>query len=243
MERGYRIRYPRRRAVRAVLRFTTGRLIHLLGDLEVRGLENIPKTGPVILAANHFNFVDPPMLLCTSPRMVEFIGGAERPNSPLWSRLIPKMWGFIRAYRGAFSGSTFRESLSVLEQGGVLGIFPEGGSWAALLRPARPGLAYLSEKSRAPVVPISITGAENLLGGGKAPVIVAFHAPLPPPAAPKAGRARRLALDEFGEKVMEAIANGLPDAQRGKFSTDPEARAAALAVSDFPFHTPEMRGQ
>ena len=77
----------------------------------------------MILAASHFNFIDPPLVLYASPRMVEFIGGAKRPNSPTWAQLIPQAWGFIRAYRGGFSRSTFRLSLSVLQQGGVLGIF------------------------------------------------------------------------------------------------------------------------
>ncbi|NCF77654.1 MAG: hypothetical protein GWP45_10725 [Proteobacteria bacterium] len=236
------MKYPRRRVARAVLRAVTGRLIRLLGDLEVVGVEHVPASGPVILAANHFNFVDPPLVLYTSPRMVEFIGGANRPNSPLWSRLIPQLWGFIRAYRGGFSRSTFKESLSVLAQGGVLGIFPEGGSWASLLRPARPGLAYIAEQSQASVVPISITGAEELLGGPRRPVKIEFHPAMAPPQVFGGGKARRAELDAYGDHVMAQIATGLPDPQRGKFSTDAQAREAALAVSDFPFHAEELRG-
>jgi 1-acyl-sn-glycerol-3-phosphate acyltransferase len=236
------MKYPRRRVARAVLRAVTGRLIRLLGDLEVVGVEHVPASGPVILAANHFNFVDPPLVLYTSPRRVEFIGGANRPNSPLWSRLIPQLWGFIRAYRGGFSRSTFKESLSVLAQGGVLGIFPEGGSWASLLRPARPGLAYIAEQSQASVVPISITGAEELLGGPRRPVKIEFHPAMAPPQVFGGGKARRAELDAYGDHVMAQIATGLPDPQRGKFSTDAQAREAALAVSDFPFHAEELRG-
>jgi 1-acyl-sn-glycerol-3-phosphate acyltransferase len=128
MSKHYPIQYPRRAISRAVLRQLAGRLIHLLGDLQITGLEHIPANGPVILAANHFNFVDPPLVLYASPRMVEFIGGANRPNSPMWAQMIPQTWGFIRAYRGGFSRSTFRESLGVLAQGGVLGIFPKGAA-------------------------------------------------------------------------------------------------------------------
>ena len=75
------MKYPRS-APRHGAADVTGRLIRLLGDLEVVGAEHVPATGPVILAANHFNFVDPPLVLYAS-RMVEFIGGANRPNSPL----------------------------------------------------------------------------------------------------------------------------------------------------------------
>ena len=114
MSKHYPIQYPRRTISRGVLRQLTGRLIHLMADLQISGLEHVPASGPVILAANHFNFVDPPLLLYASPRMVEFIGGANRPNSPTWAQMIPLAWGFIRAYRGGFSRSTFRESLGVL---------------------------------------------------------------------------------------------------------------------------------
>ena len=76
--------------------------------------------------------------------------------------MIPQLWGFIRAYRGGFSRSTFKQSLSVLAQDGVLGIFPEGGSWASLLRPAR--LAYIAMQSQASVVR-GITGAEVCWAG------------------------------------------------------------------------------
>lgn len=242
MGTGLSMKYPRRKGVRRILRGLTGFLIHRFGKLEIEGLENIPETGPVILAPNHFNFVDPPLILYTSPRMVEFIGGAQRPNSPFWAKQIPKWWGFIRAYRGGYGRSTFRQSLDVLKQGGVLGIFPEGGSWAALLRPARPGMAFIASKSGAPVIPISIIGAENLLGGKKSPVKIIFHKPVPAPQIETSGRARREALDIFSQTVMARIASGLPDDQRGMHSTCPDARAAAEAVSAYPFDAPELRG-
>ena len=122
MGTGLSMKYPRRKGVRRILRGLTGFLIHRFGKLEVEGLENIPETGPVILAPNHFNFVDPPLILYTSPRMVEFIGGAQRPNSPFWAKQIPKWWGFIRAYRGGYGRSTFRQSLDVLKQGAETGL-------------------------------------------------------------------------------------------------------------------------
>ena len=242
MGRERSIKYPRRRAVRWALRAATGLLVHRLGHLRVTGLDNVPARGPVILAPNHFDFVDAPLVLYTSPRMVEFIGGAERPNSPGWAQKIPQAWGFIRAYRGGFSRATLTQSLDVLAQGGVLGIFPEAGSWAPLLRPARPGMAFLADKANVPVVPVSITGATDLFGGPKRPVGVAFHPPLDPPNIEVNGRDRRAALDEYGRDVMRVIASGLPSHQQGEFSEDPAARAAAEAVSDYPFHAPEMRG-
>lgn len=83
-----------------MLRQLSGRLIRLLSDLQITGLEQVLARGQIILTANHFNFVDPPLVLYASPRTVEFTVGADRPNAPTWAQMIPQTWGFIRAYRG-----------------------------------------------------------------------------------------------------------------------------------------------
>jgi len=238
----YTYKYPRRRVVRSILRGATSTLLHILSKVEVRGVENIPRDGPVIIAPNHFTFIDPPIILATSPRIVEFVGGADRINSPKWSRMIPGMWGFIPAYRGAYSRSTLRHSLGILKQDGVMGIFPEGGSWAGLLRPARPGMAFMAANSGAPVVPVSIEGAEHVLTKKRERLRVIYHAPVAAPVVDGRGRVRRASLDDFGTQIMARIAEGLPDDLRGEHSSSPDARAAAAAVSAYPFDAPEMRG-
>ena len=108
MSKHYPSQYPRRPISRGTQRELTGRLFHLMSDLQISGLEHVPASGQVILAADHFNFVDLPLVLYARPRMVEYIGGANRPNSPTWAQIIPLAWRFIRAYRGDFSRSTFR---------------------------------------------------------------------------------------------------------------------------------------
>ena len=77
----------------------------------------------------------------------------------------------------------------MLAQGGVLGNSPACGSWATLLRQARSGLADIAEKNGAPVVQISITGAENVIGGPRRPFRIEFHPPLTAPVImDKSGR-------------------------------------------------------
>ena len=236
------IRYPRRTVLRAVMRWLTGRLIRVFGQLELVGLEHVPKQGRVILAANHFNFVDAPLMLYAAPRMLEFIGGANMVDAPFWAKALPKMWGIIPAYRGTYSRSTLRKSLDVLSQEAPLCIFPEGGSWAEIVRPARPGTAMIAQMSGAQVIPVSIIGATDLLKKGRSKVRIIFHPPLEPPMTDLKGPERRLVLDEFGDKLMSVIASALPEHQQGKFSADEQIRMDALAVSDFPFEQPHMRG-
>ena len=242
MQNGVNIKYPRHIIRRSIMRFLTGILVRFFGKYEVKGVENIPKSGPVILAANHFHFVDPPLLLASSPRQIEFVAGAVRPNAPGWAQIFPKMWGFIPAFRGGYSRSTLTGAQHILSQGGVLGIFPEGGSWAKFLRPARPGTAYIASLSGAQVVPVSIVGGPELLAKGRAPVSVIFHPPMAAPVCSEKGPERRAILDAWGDDLMAVIASSLPDARRGKFSSDPVIRAEAEAESAFPFEEMEMRG-
>ena len=123
----------------------------------------------------------------------------------------------------------------------MLDIFPEGGSCASLLRLVLLGLAYIAEQSGAQVVPISVTGGEDLIGGPTRVVSIAFHMPLAAPVI-TSKRTRHQALDAFGDEVMSVIVQGLPDAQRDKFASDADASELARVVSDFPFHREEMRG-
>lgn len=224
------------------MRWLTGQLIRVFGTLELEGVENVPMEGKVILAPNHFNFVDAPLMLFAAPRQLEFIGGANMVDAPFWAKALPKMWGIIPAYRGGYSRSTIRKALDVLDQGAPLCVFPEAGSWAEMVRPARPGTAMIANMSGARVVPISIVNASKLLKKGRATVRIIFHPPIDPPITDKKGPERRLVFDEFGDKLMEVIASGLPEHQRGKFSQDEQVRIDALAVSDFPFEQDHMRG-
>lgn len=236
------LKYPRRRVLRHIMRWLIGRLASVFGRVEVEGIEHVPGEGRIIIAANHFNFVDAPLMIYAAPRQLEFIAGAHNVDAPAWSRILPKMWGIIPAYRGSYTRSTLRKSLQVLEQGAPLCIFPEGGSWAPVVRPARPGTAMIAQISQTPVVPVSIIGATKFFDKGRAVVKFVFHPPIDPPDPDVKGPERRLVLDEFGDELMRIIASGLPEEQRGKFSNDEQVRIDALAVSDFPFEQPHMRG-
>ncbi|MEM6666611.1 MAG: hypothetical protein AAF638_09425, partial [Pseudomonadota bacterium] len=103
-------------------------------------------------------------------------------------------------------------------------------------------MAYLSANSGAPVVPVSIEGAEHVLTGKRESLRVTYHPPVAAPVITSRGRERREELDDFSTGIMAEIAKGLPDDLRGAFSSSSEARAAAEAVSAYPFDTPEMRG-
>jgi len=143
--------------------------------ISVTGLENVPSTGPVILAGNHFDNLDAYLLLHLVPRQVQF---AARPDGfgtgslcALWRRL------------GAFPADAWgiRYGLRLLAENAAVGIFPQGTISKNLM--TRCGAAgVLALYSGAPVVPIAIRGTDEVhlhsLFTARVPVSVRFGAPL-----------------------------------------------------------------
>jgi 1-acyl-sn-glycerol-3-phosphate acyltransferase len=144
-----------------------GFAIQIYFSLERTGRQNIPKKGPVILAANHRSFLDPFLIGCCVRRPVYFVAKKE---------LFDKRWqGWLLNRLGAFPikrGESDEESMAtargVLERGGALVIFPEGTRIRkpGLGRPKR-GVGRLALETGAPVIPIAILGSDRARRGFK----------------------------------------------------------------------------
>jgi 1-acyl-sn-glycerol-3-phosphate acyltransferase len=85
------ITYPRRQNIRKFLKFLAKIAFALLSDLRFEGEENIPDSGPLLVIANHFSFIDPVAVLHALPYPIEFIGGAEFPHAPKIVKSLPKL--------------------------------------------------------------------------------------------------------------------------------------------------------
>jgi 1-acyl-sn-glycerol-3-phosphate acyltransferase len=232
-------RYPRRRLIRAILHYLAPPAFATLTRLEIHGKENLPKTGPCLVVANHFSFADPAVIVRLARWPMEFLGGADPPNAPIWSRLLPWLWGIYKLYRGTGSRDALKAAEAVMQQNGILGIFPEGGSWASVLRPPRPGTAFIATRANAPLVPIGLSGVTEIFPaikkGQRAKVIVKIGKPFGPFKVTGRGRARRDELDEIGHEIMRQIAQLLPEEERGFYSTDLAIRAAAKGTEIYPW--------
>lgn len=237
-----KLRYPRRRAVRWTLRQMAKAAFFLISDLRIEGLENIPNKGPAILVANHFHYADPVAVMRLSRRQIEFVGGNRFFVGPKYLHSLPKMWGFIPAYRGGYSRSTLETALSVLDRGGLIALFPEGGAWSPVLRPARPGAAYLAYRSGVPVIPIGIDGFAQLFESRRPSLAIRIGKPIGPFSASGNVRDRRRNFEEIGETMMRAIAELIPERHHGVYSKDPRLRSEAQKVAAFPFEQEGMRG-
>jgi 1-acyl-sn-glycerol-3-phosphate acyltransferase len=232
-------RYPRRRSIRSVLQRLAQVAFAVLTDLQITGPENFPKEGPLLVVANHFSFIDPVAMVRVAPWPLEFVGGFQMPNAPASVTWIPKVWGYYPVFRGTASRYALRAAEAVLAQGGVLGIFPEAGNWATVLRPPRPGAAFLSVRTGAPILPMGFDGLldvfPHLRKGRRARVTLRIGKPFGPFHAKGRGRARRQQLEAIGHEIMQRIAELIPPERRGHYSDDPAIRAAAQGSEIYPW--------
>jgi 1-acyl-sn-glycerol-3-phosphate acyltransferase len=173
----------------------------------------VPRTGPVIVAANHVSFLDPAVLGSAFPRRVHFLIDAST-----WAH-----WSMNWFYRGMKaipvdrtggpSREAIRRAMTRLGEGCVVGIFPEGGRVrdAAMAR-AMEGVALLARHTGAPVVPAGIAGTAEAMPRGRAipeptPVRVAFGEPVRhADVATSIGVAGRDADGPFTRLLMRRIA-------------------------------------
>jgi len=232
------IKYPRRLLIRSILKGLISAALHTFSDFEVIGAENIPEQGPLILTANHFSFADSIAMLHIAPASIEMFSGANPAFTPWWGKLLPRLWGVLYVYRGTGSRQAIRDAESILNQNGFFGIFPEGGAWAEMIRPARPGAAYLAAKTGAPILPVGFTGFNDVLPlrfRNQSKVTIRVGKPYQPSPVTGRGRERREQLDALGDQFMKEIADLLPDHLRGKFSSSPVVREKAKEVEDYPW--------
>ena len=183
--------------------------------IETEGLDNLPRSGPVILVANHSSYLDAGILGSVMPRKVHFI---------VLSRMF-RLWRIrwfyvgmetIPVHPGKPDHAAIRRALGILKGGGVVGIFPEGTrSVDGRLKPPQPGVAMIAIKAGAPVVPVAIHGAYQAYPPGSrwprpSKIRVRFGEPFQPPAR-GGGRLSRDALEQFSQRIMQEIAALLPD--------------------------------
>lgn len=221
------------------MQFLARNLLGFLTDMEIEGEENFPKSGPLIMVGNHFSFIDPAVFVSIAPWPMDFIGGAVTPHAPKIVQFIPRLWGYLPVYRGTGSTYALKEADHILKTGGVVGIFPEGGSWAQVLRPARPGAALLTATAGAPLLPIGLTGFPKvfpaLRQGKRARVRIRIGKPFGPFKIFGSRYERRRQLDQIGDEIMTRIAELIPQEEAGLFSKDPKVREAAKGTEYYPW--------
>jgi 1-acyl-sn-glycerol-3-phosphate acyltransferase len=196
-------------------------LVRLLCRLDAAELEKLPKRGPLIVAMNHVNFLDAPLLIAfLHPRRLAGIAKRETWKNPLLGALA-SLFGSIPVDREGRDPAALRKSLRALSEGKLFLMAPEGTrNRDGNLGPGHKGIVLLALHSQAPVIPVAVFGHTGIFGKlarcrrpevrirvGEAFIV---RAPLPG----EAHRARIEALDE----IMHRISDLLPQKQRGVYS-------------------------
>lgn len=162
MNRNFLVKYPRRSNLRSILKGLAKFSIHLLLDVKINGLENLLPKGPYIVIGNHVSALEPLLMLMIIPHQLEYLGTGDIPIDPRMS-LFTKLYGFIPIMRGQIDQSGLNAALSILDQKGVLGIFPEGGIWEKNLKEPKMGTSWIAYKSKATIIPIGFIGMNGAL--------------------------------------------------------------------------------
>lgn len=197
-------------------------------------IDEIPRTGPVIIAANHSSNLDVPVLgsslMPRTGRRFQWLGKRELFDWPVvgW---IARSGGVHAIERGAADVEAFRLAARLLDDGHALFVFPEGTrSHDGKLGEGRDGVAVLALRTGAPIVPVGVSGSyERWPRGQKLPhpggrVTVRVGSPFRLAEVLPSGLDRRAAKGAATELIMRRIAALVPERQRGRYgSTAPKA--------------------
>ena len=212
-----------------VLRFLIRILLKLIARFEIRGKENIPLTGGIVIASNHIGILDIIMVYFAIDRTDLFIPVAEKWEKIGWIKWLGKQLNFLFVDRYNPDLKALRTMITLMEQGKCLVIAPEGTrSHNGALNEGKPGVAFLAARSGFPVIPVAITGTQDevllanvkrfrkshiTLTGGKQFIIP----PLP-------NKDRNATLQKYTDEVMCQIAAILPEKYRGVYAEHPRLK-------------------
>jgi 1-acyl-sn-glycerol-3-phosphate acyltransferase len=131
----------------------------VLFDLKTYGSRNVPKSGGVLLVANHQSYLDPVLVAVHLDRPVSFLAKSELFENPYFAWFIRSLHAFpVR--QGEGDVGAVREMIRRLEEGNVLNVFPEGSrTKTGEIAPLEKGVALVIRKAGVPVVPVAIDGS------------------------------------------------------------------------------------
>lgn len=184
-------------------------LFRLVIPRRLTGVENVPRTGPLLLASNHISFLDPPVVGTGPWRPCAYMAKEELFRHRFFGWYISKLNAFP-VKRGSADRAALKKTLDLLAEGWALVMFPEGTrSETGELQEPEMGVGMIAYRSGAPVVPAYIRGTDRVMpkGGGFRPsrISVRYGKPLYF-KAPEGTRPGREEYEQAAHAIMAAIA-------------------------------------
>lgn len=204
----------RSRAFYFTIRFLIKTLLWRWLRLQSRGAENIPATGPVIIAPVHRSNLDAPLLSGCTKRRLRALGKESLFVHPLVAWVCAAL-GSIPLRRGEADREAVRSARAMLDSGAMVLVFPEGTRQQGdQVTEVFDGTAYLASKTGAPIVPVGIAGTEHALPqGAKFPNRARTAIVIGPPIHAPKGRMSRPALAELSAEVQQRLQAVFDEAQ------------------------------
>ncbi len=191
----------------ALCRMTSQIFFRLMYGMKIVGMENLPRTGSVIVASNHRSNFDPPILGGTVPREVSFFAKSELFESPVLGKLIRYLNAFP-VHRGEFDRASLEKCLAILKNEGCLLFFPEGtrAPHDGFLE-AKLGVGWVVCLSDAPVVPVYIHGSRERRPQlrGRPGITLVVGKPIPAAELKPVDLRGRELYQTVSDRILEAI--------------------------------------
>lgn len=194
---------------------------------EVEGREGVPPLGPLIVVSNHLSNADPAVLVTSLPRKLTFMAKRSLFANPLGSAFLTAV-GAHPVSRGGVGVEALRWNLDCLKRDRAVVIFPEGTrSRGDGMGRGQAGVAYLAARSQAPILPVAITGTENIKGYWRIAfplcrIGVRIGQPFTLPILE--GKLSRPVLEGLADAIMQRIADLLPPQYKGYYSAQTAGR-------------------
>jgi 1-acyl-sn-glycerol-3-phosphate acyltransferase len=180
---------------------TIGTVVRIFAPLRVYGRERVPSEGGVVLALNHFSWLDPAAFGQASPRTIYYMAKAEAHAVPGLGQLI-RAFGTFSVRRGESDREAVRMMRAIVRDGKALGLFAEGTRQrSGVPGEVKPGAAMVALHEGVPVVPAAIHGTQGWRIGSFRPVSVSWGEPMTFADLPRNAKGYR----EASVRIQEAI--------------------------------------
>jgi 1-acyl-sn-glycerol-3-phosphate acyltransferase len=182
-------------------RVTIQQVFRAFVPFRVYGKERIPREGGVVLAFNHFSWIDPPAFGAASPRPVYFMAKVEAHRVPGLGQLI-RSFGTFSVRRGESDREAVRRMREVVRDGHALGLFAEGTRQReGVPGKVQPGAAMVALQEGVPIVPGAVHGSHEWRIGTWRPVSVVWGEPMHLEALPKNAKGYREASAQLEQEI------------------------------------------
>jgi 1-acyl-sn-glycerol-3-phosphate acyltransferase len=182
-------------------RLTITPALRLVAPLREYGTERVPLEGGVVMAFNHFSWIDPPAFGSASPRTIYYVAKIEAHTVPGLGQLI-RAFGTRSVRRGESDREAVRAMREIVREGHALGMFVEGTRQrSGVPGEAKPGAAMVALQEDVPVVPAAIHGSQFWRVGNFHPVSIAWGEPMGFEGLPRSGKGYKEATALIQEEI------------------------------------------